>query len=126
MSDLSLQNTQQVLDPRRRFRALDAIVLALVILALWQAIGSEVSRLMRIRYGPVSLPRDLAAGSWQLLSPQVYAELTVAGSKATTMGAADKPAPPPDEPAVWQAARERRRTTPSRGSGRRPPARDKP
>ncbi|MGB6252482.1 MAG: ABC transporter permease subunit [Bradyrhizobium sp.] len=40
MSDLSLQNTQQVLDPRRRFRALDAIVLALVILALWQAIGS--------------------------------------------------------------------------------------
>ncbi len=29
---------------------------------LWQAIGSEVSRLLRIRYGPVPLPRDLAAG----------------------------------------------------------------
>ena len=29
---------------------------------LWQAVGSEVSRLLRIRYGPVQLPRELAAG----------------------------------------------------------------
>jgi NitT/TauT family transport system permease protein len=40
MSDLSLQNTKPRLDPRRRFRAFDAVVLVLVILAFWQAIGS--------------------------------------------------------------------------------------
>src|SRR5579864_6910582 len=39
MSDLSLDNTPQ-LTARRHFRAFDAIVLALLMLALWQAIGS--------------------------------------------------------------------------------------
>src|SRR5665213_4254992 len=33
---------------------------------LWQATGSEVSRLVRIRYGPVQLPRELAAAGCQL------------------------------------------------------------
>jgi 23S rRNA pseudouridine2605 synthase len=56
---------------------------------LWQAIGSEVSRLLRIRYGPVQLPRDLAAGRWQLQSAAVHAELTVAASRATKRGGAD-------------------------------------
>jgi len=112
---------------------------------LWQGVGSEVSRLLRIRYGPVQLPRDLAAGSWQLLAPAVYAELTLAGSKATKMGpapppvaadasaeaAVDTPVPPPftpapDESAVWRAARERRRVAAPRAGPRRPPVRDKP
>ena len=30
---------------------------------LWQAVGFEVSRLLRIRYGPIRLPRDLRPGS---------------------------------------------------------------
>jgi 23S rRNA pseudouridine2605 synthase len=98
---------------------------------LWQAVGSEVSRLLRVRYGPVQLPPDLAAGSWQLLAPEACAALTVAASKATKMGAAQpaSPAvftPAPDEPAVWQAARERRRAAPARSGPRRPPARGKP
>ena len=50
---------------------------------LWQAIGSEVSRLLRIRYGPVQLPREMVAGTWQLLSAQVHADLTAAASGAT-------------------------------------------
>lgn len=98
---------------------------------LWQAVGSDVSRLLRVRYGPVQLPRDLAAGSWQLLAPESCAALTVAASRATKMGAAApaSPAafvPAPDEPAVWQAARERRRSTPPRPGPRRPPDRSKP
>jgi 23S rRNA pseudouridine2605 synthase len=98
---------------------------------LWQAVDSEVSRLLRVRYGPVQLPRDLAAGSWQLLAPESCAALTAAASKATKMGAAPPASPvvftpAPDEPAVWQAARERRRTAPARPGPRRPPGRGKP
>jgi NitT/TauT family transport system permease protein len=40
MSDLSLENEQATIAVRRRFRGFDAIVLTLVMLALWQAIGS--------------------------------------------------------------------------------------
>ena len=104
---------------------------------LWQAVGSEISRLLRIRYGPVQLPREMAAGSWQLLSAQVHAELTVAGSRATKMSGAGKVAAPlPDvadvaaetdvaESDVWRAARERRRAAPPRPVSRRPPGRNR-
>jgi NitT/TauT family transport system permease protein len=40
MSDLSLETEQATIAVRRRFRGFDAIVLTLVMLALWQAIGS--------------------------------------------------------------------------------------
>jgi 23S rRNA pseudouridine2605 synthase len=30
---------------------------------LWGAVGHEVSRLLRIRYGPIELPRDLRPGT---------------------------------------------------------------
>jgi 23S rRNA pseudouridine2605 synthase len=34
---------------------------------LWQSVGVEVSRLMRVRYGTLELPRDLKPGQWRLL-----------------------------------------------------------
>jgi NitT/TauT family transport system permease protein len=40
MSDLSLDNVEPRLAVRRRFRATDAVVLTLLMLALWQAVGS--------------------------------------------------------------------------------------
>lgn len=36
---------------------------------LWQAIGFEVSRLIRIGYGPVALPRRIRRGQHQVLAP---------------------------------------------------------
>lgn len=37
---------------------------------LWQSQGVEVSRLIRIRYGELSLPRSLSRGKWTELSQQ--------------------------------------------------------
>jgi 23S rRNA pseudouridine2605 synthase len=32
---------------------------------LWNTMGFDVSRLLRIRYGPAELPRDLGPGAWR-------------------------------------------------------------
>lgn len=45
---------------------------------LWQAVGFEVSRLMRIRYGPIQLPRDLKPGGARRLSPSLVERLVAA------------------------------------------------
>jgi 23S rRNA pseudouridine2605 synthase len=42
---------------------------------LWQAAGFEVSRLSRLRYGTVQLPRDLRPGQWRLLGEAFAASL---------------------------------------------------
>lgn len=42
---------------------------------LWSTVGHEVSRLMRIRYGPVELPRDLRPGQSRLLPAELVAAL---------------------------------------------------
>lgn len=47
---------------------------------LWEAVGSEVSRLMRTGYGPIDLPRKLRRGQYQALTPaQVRLLYRVAG-----------------------------------------------
>jgi len=42
---------------------------------LWGAVGFEVSRLLRIRYGPVELPRDLRPGEARRADPALIAGL---------------------------------------------------
>lgn len=37
---------------------------------LFEALGHPVSRLSRVRYGPVNLPPDLVAGQWRELAPK--------------------------------------------------------
>ena len=47
---------------------------------LWEAAGHEVSRLLRIRYGPVALPQDLRPGGWRHLESAVLAALEAAAA----------------------------------------------
>jgi len=42
---------------------------------LFEAVGCKVSRLLRVRYGPVELPRDLRPGRWLELDGKSVAEI---------------------------------------------------
>ncbi len=42
---------------------------------LWQSQGVEVSRLIRVKYGPIELPQSLNRGRWQDLSTQEILQL---------------------------------------------------
>jgi len=44
---------------------------------LFEAVGARVSRLLRVRYGPIELPRDLQAGEWRELAPERVRELSI-------------------------------------------------
>jgi 23S rRNA pseudouridine2605 synthase len=45
---------------------------------LWEAIGYQVSRLIRIGYGPLELPRKLGRGKYQALTPAQVRQLYLA------------------------------------------------
>lgn len=53
---------------------------------LWRAVGFEVSRLMRLRYGPIELPRDLKPGETRRLSPAQVERLAAAAPVRATPG----------------------------------------
>jgi len=42
---------------------------------LFEALGRKVSRLLRVRYGPIQLPRDLQPGRWLELDEKSVAEI---------------------------------------------------
>jgi len=42
---------------------------------LWHAVGYEVSRLLRIRYGPIELPREMQPGEARRLAPELIERL---------------------------------------------------
>jgi 23S rRNA pseudouridine2605 synthase len=67
---------------------------------LWESQGLKVSRLIRVRYGPVSLPRDLRAGRFRDLTPEELAAL---------YARVDLPAPEVRAPRRTTAGRRQRR-----------------
>jgi len=53
---------------------------------MWSAIGYEVSRLMRVSFGPIELPRKLRRGKYEALTPaQVRVLYLAAGLKPPAM-----------------------------------------
>jgi 23S rRNA pseudouridine2605 synthase len=45
---------------------------------IWSAIGFEVSRLLRTRYGPIELPRELRPGGWLIADAELTGQLAAA------------------------------------------------
>lgn len=69
---------------------------------LWEAVGYEVSRLIRTAYGPIQLPRKLRKGRYEALTPAQVRSLYIAAGMR-----------PPDSPTP------RRRKTRGKPTGRR-------
>ncbi len=46
-----------------------------------EAVGVQVSRLVRVRFGPISLSKDLAPGQWRELDAELVGRLLRAGHK---------------------------------------------
>ncbi len=53
-----------------------------IVRRLWSSQGHAVSRLIRVRYGPVRLPRDLRRGHWREIPPKRLADLAPAEALA--------------------------------------------
>lgn len=63
---------------------------------MWEAVGLKVSRLIRVRFGPVTLPRMVRPGRWEELDPEVLTTLL------ETVGL------PPDEPRPYHKQKKPR------------------
>ena len=68
---------------------------------LWNAVGVDVSRLLRIRYGPIELPRDLRPGTSRRAEAALVRrleEITRKGKGESPDGGRSPPGGPPTPP----------------------------
>lgn len=90
---------------------------------LWEAVGVKVSRLIRVRFGPVTLPRLLRPGRWQELDKDVMSALIESvGLAAEAPRQYHKPAPvrKPEPVAGKRTPRARLSSKPHTKSGSKP------
>jgi 23S rRNA pseudouridine2605 synthase len=87
---------------------------------LWEAVGVTVSRLIRVRFGPVALPRQLRAGRWMDLDADVATQLLASVGMKPAPPRARKPkgGPRPQPGASKAPARARRKPTTRRAPRR--------
>jgi len=76
------------------------------IRALWEALGANVSRLIRVRYGSLSLPRHLPRGVWREATDEETAMLLA----AVQMPAEEPKVPAPRKTLKLSKIRRKRRT----------------
>jgi 23S rRNA pseudouridine2605 synthase len=86
---------------------------------LWKAVGFEVSRLLRIRYGPIELPRDMCPGSARPITGELLERLIQAAGGAAAAKPAAQAVSGPTGPGKTPAHGRRRRPGAPRG---RPPS----
>ena len=79
---------------------------------LWESQGVRVSRLKRVRYGPIFLPSRLTLGKWEELDQKAVDAL----SRTVGLASVDIPQKTPDE----KAAHERQRRKSPGGGARKP------
>ena len=86
---------------------------------LWNAVGFEVSRLLRIRYGPIQLPRDMRPGSARAITGELLERLIRAAGGVVAAKPAAQPVSGASGPRKTPPEDPRRRPGPLRG---RPPS----
>lgn len=82
---------------------------------LWESQGVRVSRLKRVRYGPIFLPSRLTVGKWEELDQKAVDLL----SKSVGLDSVVIPAKTPDEQAALDRKRNKQPGRPVRKSGGR-------
>jgi len=80
---------------------------------LWESQGVRVSRLKRVRYGPVFLPSRLTVGKWEELDQKAVDAL----SKAVDLKPVEIPAKTPSEQKAHDRKRRKQSTAPARKAG---------
>lgn len=65
-----------------------------IVRRMWEAQGCEVSRLIRVRFGPLTLPRDLPRGRSRAASPAERRALGLAEPTRALSGPGTRRAPP--------------------------------
>ena len=80
---------------------------------LWESQGVRVSRLKRVRYGPIFLPSRLTVGKWEELDQKAVDSL----SKAVDLKPVDIPAKTPSEQKTLDRKRRKQSGTGPRKSG---------
>ena len=83
---------------------------------LWEAVGIEVSRLIRVRFGPCELPRERRTGEhWDLTPPEIDRLRVLAGLKPLMQ----KPVPRPKERRTLSLRGKKVKSEKWKGKGRR-------